>query len=334
MGIVAVRVADATDVAGVRRTATTLARRLAFSEEQIGRVALVATEAATNLLRHAGEGEVLVGATQDGRRGIEIVALDKGPGMTDVRRSMQDGYSTAGGAGTGLGAIVRTAPEFDIHSQPGKGTALLARMFAGAAPRQEDAVEVGGLAVPLAGEEVCGDAWGARPVSDGSRNLVVADGLGHGPAAGDAALLAVEVFLRYTELADEELMERMHAALRPTRGASVAVARLCARERAVEFTGVGNISGCVLGRDGLRRAMVSYPGTVGHEMRKVRRFSYPWPEDAVVVLNSDGISSHWSLDGYEEILERSATLIAAVIYRDFARPRDDAAVVVARRRAA
>ena len=64
-------------------------------------------------------------------RGVEILALDKGPGIRDLERSLRDGYSTAGGAGTGLGAISRLSSEFDVYSPPGKGTALLARIWPG-----------------------------------------------------------------------------------------------------------------------------------------------------------------------------------------------------------
>lgn len=334
MGTVAVKVGEATDVAAVRRAATSAAGRLGFDPEQTGRVALVATEAAANLLRHGGGGEVLVSAARDGRTGVELIALDKGPGIADLRRSMEDGYSTVGGAGTGLGAMGRLAPEFEIHSQPGKGTALLARLYAGATARPEEAVEVGGVSVPMIGEEVCGDAWSVQATAGGSYRIVAADGLGHGPAAGEAARRALETFARNVELDDEELLERMHAELHVTRGASVALVRLCPREHAVEFTGVGNVAGVVLEANGQRRGMVSYPGTVGHMMHRVRRFRYAWPEDALVVVHSDGISSHWTLHGYRGLLERSATLIGATLYRDFGRSRDDATVVVARRRTA
>lgn len=335
MDSVAIRVADATDAAHARRTASGVARRLGFNEEQAGRVALVTTEAATNVLRHGGGGELLVsGMRHAAGAAVEIIALDKGPGMADVARSMRDGYSTAGGAGTGLGAIERLSLEFDIHSQPGKGTALLARILAGSAAADGGgAIEVGGVAVPMAGEEVCGDTWSARAVPGGFK-IMVADGLGHGPSAGEASRRAADVFEQYAGLDGEEIMQRIHGALRPTRGASVALAGLYGDEGVVRYTGVGNISGAIVVDDNARRQMISYPGTAGHEVHRIHQFSYVWPGPAIVVLHSDGVVTHWSLDGYRDLLEHSPTLIAAVLYRDFSRGRDDATVVVARRRRA
>ena len=335
MGITVVQAANLTDAAEARRVATGLAARLGFPKDREGRVALVATEAATNAVRHGGGGEVLVGeVVSGGRAGVEIIALDKGSGMPDVERSMQDGYSTAGSAGTGLGAIRRLSSECAIYSAPGKGTAVLARIFASDAPpgRETGDLDIGGVAVPVRGEALCGDGWAAGPDPCGAI-LMVSDGLGHGPAAADASRAAESTFRQYhRELAPAELMHRIHGALRSTRGAAVALARLCTDTRQVRFLGVGNISGAVIGRSGIKQ-MVSHPGTVGLEMHRVQEFTYEYPGDALVVLHSDGIVTNWSLDGYPRIGEQRATLIAAILYRDFQRPRDDSTVVVARPRA-
>jgi hypothetical protein len=124
-------------------------------------------------------------------------------------------------------------------------------------------------------------------------------------------------------------LQCIHAALRNTRGAAVAVAEVDPRRDTVRFCGVGNVSGAAVSDQGTR-TMVSQNGTVGHEMRKVSEFSYPWPAHALLVLHSDGLSTHWSLDGYPGLSRRHPSLIAGVLYRDFKRGRDDVTVVVAR----
>src|SRR5436309_3144918 len=83
--------------------ATELAGRLGFSRTGAGNVAVVVTEAATNLVKHATAGEILLYALQCGQiGGIEALALDRGPGIANVAKCLRDGYSTTGSPGTGL----------------------------------------------------------------------------------------------------------------------------------------------------------------------------------------------------------------------------------------
>jgi hypothetical protein len=123
------------------------------------------------------------------------------------------------------------------------------------------------------------------------------------------------------------LFDDLHGALRPTRGAAVAVARILAGERRVDFAGVGNIAGVIADDDATRRT-VSHGGIVGHEMRKVQPFSYPWKPPATLILHSDGIGTAWRLEDYPGLSGRNPALIAAVLFRDHCRGTDDATVVV------
>ncbi|MGH7388516.1 MAG: SpoIIE family protein phosphatase [Candidatus Rokuibacteriota bacterium] len=335
MDALRVPVVDGSQPAEARRAATTLAAQAGFEATGAGRVALVATEAATNLVKHGAGGEIVVLALEDGsERAIDILALDKGRGIGDLAASRRDGYSTAGSPGTGLGAISRLADLHDIYTQPGKGTALFARVWRAPARRSAapSALAVGGLAVAKGGEDVCGDSWSfiLRPTSGA---VMVADGLGHGPAAAEAAREALRTFATYRRAGPAAALEAAHGALRSTRGAAIAVAEVDAERRVVTFAGVGNIGGAVLS-PAEKRNVVSHNGTVGHQMRKVHEFTYPWGDDALLVLHSDGLGTHWSLDGYPGLASRHPSLIAGVLYRDFSRGRDDVTVVVVKRRAA
>src|SRR5687768_10037593 len=125
-------VTEPSQVGEARRAAAALAGRLGFDDRDAGKVALVVTEAATNLVKHARDGAVLLRPLDDaGAVGIEVLALDRGPGMADVGRCLRDGFSTAGSPGNGLGAVRRLAAVLDIYSALGSGTALLARVWAG-----------------------------------------------------------------------------------------------------------------------------------------------------------------------------------------------------------
>ena len=143
---------DSSKVGEARRAAQTIAS-FEFTAEIAGKVALAATELANNLLLHAGGGELLMQALGDDDAGlIELLAIDRGPGMSNVERCLRDGYSTAGTPGTGLGAIRRLATDFDIHSAPGEGTIVMARFGTATGTRH------GAINIALDGEIDCGDA--------------------------------------------------------------------------------------------------------------------------------------------------------------------------------
>jgi anti-sigma regulatory factor (Ser/Thr protein kinase) len=325
---VALRVDDASQVGTARRAAVTLAERVGGSESDTGKVALVATELATNLVRHAGGGEMLARPlARPGEAGVEIIALDRGPGMASVEHALRDGYSTAGTNGAGLGAVRRTATRWDVYSAPGAGTAVVARLTFSGTPQSARAA-VAGVSVPKAGETACGDAWDWA--ADGDRwTILVADGLGHGTDAAIAASEAIRVFREHPAAPPTDIMAAAHGALRHTRGAAIGIAAVNPGRRELTFTGVGNIGATTLS-SGTSRSLVSLPGIVGHECRKIQEFSYPWTERAVVVLFSDGLQTRWTLERYPALGSRDPALLAAMLYRDFSRGRDDVTVVAGR----
>src|SRR5580698_6689616 len=108
---------EESQIGEARRDAQRLAIAYGLDATQTGRVAIAATELASNLLRHGGGGELLLQPIRSGAaENIELLAIDKGRGMNDVARCLGDGYSTGGTSGTGLGAVRRLYAEFDIYS--------------------------------------------------------------------------------------------------------------------------------------------------------------------------------------------------------------------------
>jgi hypothetical protein len=294
-------------------------------------LALIVTEAATNILKHAERGVIHIGPAQSSAGiGVDVLALDEGPGILDLSASLVDGVSTAGTAGTGLGAMRRQADEFDVFSEPGKGSVFFMRLWRDLPPPDPCGVDVAAMVTPLAGEDACGDGW-AVYCGHGGAILMASDGLGHGPHAARASSLAVGVLSKpaATLSAASDVVQAAHEALRGTRGAALAVARIDYDTSELRFAGIGNIAGYVF--DDTRRALVSHNGIVGHNMRKVQEFSVPFPMGATCILHSDGIQTQWDLDKYPGLLGHSPALIAAVLMRDFIRRRDDAMVLVVRR---
>ena len=326
----ALSVTDPSGAGEARRRVTALAHALGFGETDAGRAALAATEAATNLAKHArGGGVVIVRPCGRGpARGVELLSVDRGPGMRSVGDALRDGFSTAGSPGTGLGALQRMSDEFDLFSTEGQGTVLLSRVWASDPGPADVEMSIGAVSVAKPGEPVCGDGWSSA-LLPARCLLVCADGLGHGPEAAMASAAATRAFDAHPGEGPAALLERMHGALRATRGAAVAVAEVDLAARVVRYAGVGNIA-ATLWAPGETRSLVSHNGIVGHEMRKVQVFEYPVPPQGLLVMHSDGVSTRWQLEKYPGLALRDPAVVAAVLYRDFCRGRDDATVVVAR----
>jgi anti-sigma regulatory factor (Ser/Thr protein kinase) len=322
---------DASQVGSVRRAAADLCARLGFDALAAGEVAIAVSEAATNILKHAGQGEILLRPLRAGAAaGLEILALDRGPGIASLNASMADGTSTAGSYGVGMGAMRRLASEFDIYSAPGKGTVLMMALWPGETARAERSLHCGAVCLPMAGEDIAGDSW-ALATDPTSATVMVADGLGHGPLAAEASELACRVAMGAPEQTAALLLEDAHAALRATRGAAAAVVRIDMLRDELGFAGVGNISAHLF-QDGQRRQLVSHNGIVGSNMRKVQEFPAAWGSDSMLILHSDGLGSRWDLDTYPGLVHCHPAVIAGVLYRDFTRGRDDVTVLVLRDR--
>lgn len=315
----------ASHTAEARRCARSLAVGYGFDETAAEKVAIVTTEAATNLLKHAGRGELLLGSSfVSGQRFIDIIALDKGPGMSTAGCRV-DGFSTAGTPGTGIGAMIRLSARFDAYSQLEAGTAIFAQVGINGTHLTDSRVH--GIQVPKPGQDVCGDQWGLHE-RRGSRTVAVADGLGHGTDACVASRTAIDALRSNPDLSPKDLVGRMHESMRHTRGAAVGVAELDEERRIVHFCGLGNISARIFEGAEPPRNMVSTNGTAGVEARVVREFSYPWPPGATIVFHSDGLSARWSLSEYPGLLSHDPGVIAGVLIRDHCRHTDDVTVVV------
>ena len=322
-------VVESSQPSAVRFAARDLADRLGFSEEDSYRAGLVATELATNLVKHAQAGEVLLRTTPGAASELEILAIDKGPGIANLSVSFEDGRSTAGTSGIGLGAARRMSDEFDIYSGIPQGTVVLARIRSRtAAPQRPAPFSISGVSVAKTGENECGDAWTLNLAQDGFSALL-ADGLGHGHFAAQAANAAVTAAALGSGRSCARMLEAVHDGLRHTRGAAAAVVEVALPRRVMTFAGVGNITASIVNNGSIRTA-VSHNGTLGHQARVFREYTYPWPERSLLVMHSDGLGSHWSLSSYPGLALRHPGVIAGVLYRDFTRGRDDVTVVVAR----
>ncbi|MFE2301140.1 ATP-binding protein [Streptomyces sp. NPDC059445] len=395
------RLLDCEDVAwfrdqpeAARGAAAALGRRIGLGEQRSSQLVLAVAELAGNIAKHAVDGSLLLRVVRnEDIAGVEVLAVDGGPGIADVPAALQDGMSTTGTLGIGLGAVRRLADSFHIHSQPGVGTVQLARFWPRPAhPSVAGEPAVGGVTRPIGGEQVCGDAWtartdtgeqfsvpptekaagppasgavgwsaltGVRPATPHPRTattrgsfagpgrsgrptavraavagpgtgvlIMSCDGLGHGPMAAVAAQAAVHAFRTGTARTPEGAMEQVHRALRGTRGAAVAIARLEPDGRLL-FCGVGNITAALVTSTS-RSTLLSHPGITGHQMHQLRTYEHHLPRHGILVMHSDGLSERWTHNDLAGLLHHPPALIAAALMRQAGTRRDDASAVIAK----
>ncbi|MCW2276736.1 SpoIIE family protein phosphatase [Heliophilum fasciatum] len=320
---------DASQIGEVRRAISELARLMDYSALEIEGASIVVTEMATNLLKHTRSGgEILMRPViNGGQQEIELLGIDKGPGIACVEQAVQDGFSTAGSPGTGLGAIHRLSQVMDIYSQSQKGTIIQAKVLHRQQERlDQDKFDYGVVHLPKPGETECGDGWLLHQDYRGITVSVV-DGLGHGAMAAEAAQQALAVAATMPEASPLATVQAMHEALRNSRGAAVAVASIDLERAIVTYCGVGNIIGRVVSAE-KEWGCLSHEGIVGLNVRKWAENTYPWTEGARLVMASDGMRYPWDWNGYPGLQRHACSTQAAVLYRDYCRHTDDVTVVI------
>ena len=317
-----IRVDDVSAIGACRSAAGIMAAAIGFPAARADRLALAVTEAASNLHKHAVDGAMLIrlGRGPAGP-GIEMVTIDAGPGVRDIRAAMRDGHSTAGSLGIGLGAIRRLADACEFYSASGHPSVLMARFLAEPRPIK---VECAGMIRSITGESECGDAFAAVRVGDVLTG-VLCDGLGHGTLAARAADEAVRAVLDDPASAPAALVERVHRRLSATRGGAVSVVQVTGDS--VRFAGLGNVAGWII-TDAGRSGLVSVPGIAGHQARSIRVFEYELPPGGVVVLHSDGLTSKWDIRALPRLAASDPLVIAGALLAAAGVHRDDAGILV------
>jgi serine phosphatase RsbU (regulator of sigma subunit) len=185
-------------------------------------------------------------------------------------------------------------------------------------------IRYGVVSIALEGEIECGDGWSIREDGD-ALSIFVVDGLGHGTFAAEAAKAGIDAFRALPSATPQEVMTRANAAMSKTRGGAAACARIVGDR--LSYAGVGNIAAAIVGA-GKSQGLVSHNGTLGIHKRPSQQFEYVRDPGSVLVMHSDGVSARWELKKQPELLSRHPAIIAAAIYRDHGRGRDDATVLV------
>jgi len=307
-----------------------LAVSAGFSSVKVGEVDIIVAEMVSNLVKHAGGGQLLVKLVEEnGLQGIEIISIDNGAGMTDVTRMVADGVSTKNTLGQGLGAMKRLADVFQVYSQKDWGTIILIRVFEASLPlfEKKSRTETKVVIVPKPGEEKSGDGFYATTTNEYTK-LFLGDGLGHGPEAAKAVDTAIEAFAGCTETDPVEIIRYLNTEVKKTRGLVGTVAIFDYRERKWRICGVGNIATKIIGPTSSKGYM-AYNGIIGLNLpRTLNAQEVEYEKGQHIIMCSDGIKSRWETIKYPAILRYDLSILSASLYKDFARNTDDMSVAV------
>lgn len=326
---------DPSQVAAAKRAARNACKLLSLSEEDGDRAELVAVELANNILQHTQHHESAPAAASAPKRAkagrllfssdalgtaVQIMAIDSGPGMASIERSIEDGFTTRSTPGLGLGAVQRLSTSMEIFSEFKQGTIISAFVRKHSKGGMTSPPDVVALSTAAPRETVSGDVWAI--VRGITRDLyMVVDGLGHGPFAYEAATVAERCFLSFTaanpDISLTQLIEQIHPPMQSTWGSAIAIVAVMHATDKVICCGVGNIKCSLHSSDGRSQGMVSHNGTLGHQIRRVQEFEYCYNEKTLLIIHSDGMSTHWKLSNYQNLAMQSPASIAGVLYRDF-----------------
>ncbi|MCE6991249.1 ATP-binding SpoIIE family protein phosphatase [Dyadobacter sp. CY323] len=305
-----------------------LAEPAALPAKRVAELELVISEIATNLLKHAGGGELVVRVlSENANKGVEILSIDKGPGMADPNKMMEDGVSTTNTLGHGLGSIKRLSDQFQLYSSKGWGTVLLSRIFSQPVQSQQASAGIYPIILPKPGESLCGDAyvWKANPYF---LKVMLADGLGHGPLANLAAQRACEAFRKSVFNNPSDILNDIHRHVKGTRGLVATVAVFDLINKVWTICGVGNISSR-LSNALTSKTHMPFNGILGVNISgRLQSQKIENDTGSYLILCSDGISTRWETSRHTAVFKYDLSILAAVIYKDFARHSDDMSVVV------
>ncbi|GAB3819127.1 ATP-binding protein [Pontibacter rugosus] len=324
-----------------KRDITRIAEAQGFSASEVGKVNIVVSEMASNLVKHVPKGGELLVRTIE-KTGIEIICLDNGEGMRDPVRMQEDGVSTFGSAGEGLGAIKRQSDVFDLFTQPEIGTIILSRIYKAGKydqrAQQAKRHELGYIMVAKPNETMCGD--GLAVIENGPELYLLAlDGLGHGSNAHEASRQASEVFNTSPLLPPDQMLRNIHEKIKRTRGAVGFMAGISGNTQKMTYCGIGNIAGKLFSADGSMagqgyKNIISYNGILGHNIpNTLSNQALDWGRNRMLIVHSDGIKSRWDLHKYPSLNRHLATTTAALVYKEYCRQTDDTLVVVCKGKA-
>ena len=327
---VLLKATDRSYFAILKKDIRVLAHTLPFKETQISEIDIIVAELASNLVKHANDGQILVKLIRDNNNeGIEIIGIDNGKGIPDINKMLRDGETTKNTLGLGLGAMQRLSDTFQIYSQKDWGTIVLCRKYVTdvTTNTQPPFAEIRSVVIPKPGETQCGDRF-FQIVNKNHIKLFLADGLGHGAEAARAVEEAGIAFANCQEAHPPDILRFINLSVKKTRGLVGMVAVFDIANKTWEICGVGNITTKINGSSA-NKSYMSYNGIIGLNVPRVlnaQRITHEKGQQ--IILCSDGLRSRWDTLKYTGIIRYDLSILATALIKDFSRNTDDSSVAI------
>jgi anti-sigma regulatory factor (Ser/Thr protein kinase) len=324
-------ISNQAEVVAIRRIAKDIAHDIGFDEVTRTEISLVVSELASNIIKYAPRGSVtLTPLCENNREGLMIEAEDDGEGFNQ-HTSIQDGISTSGTLGVGLGAVNRLMDEFDIlQREDSTGTRIVCKRWlhdnsniAG----EHCPFDFGVISRPKPGESANGDSYVIKQTKTGSLVAVI-DGVGHGILASQAASAARQYIERHAESSLLDIFKGVDRACAATRGVVMAIAVFDWHKNVFRFASVGNIEVSVFHGHREKPKFIVRRGIIGKHAPQPVIIENEWHQGDMLALHSDGLSTHWSWQDFIQYADYPAQVIAENIYNANQKDHDDATILI------
>lgn len=309
-------------------------RRMGFTDTLRERMELVCNEIVSNQVKYAGgKGLVQIWEEQGRYPCLDLFALDYGPGIANLPAAKEDGFTTTGTMGKGLGAIIRLSAESEFYTlpmgmslhAPWHGTAIWARFYQQETPPAQ-AYQAGYYIRAYQDDVHNGDMICQMPQA-GRMRWLHADGLGHGVEAAETVKGSCGVLDAEANL--ETMLERLSSRLRGTRGAVAMTCEVEMSEQKARICGVGDMDAYLI-CNGAKRTIGFSPGVLGHAHRHFVTEEISFPQQALLITSSDGLRKSWGLDTFPGLWRLHPQFIAMFLGLVVGRNNDDKSVFVIR----
>ncbi len=311
--------------------ASGIASDLGFDKNDCAQVAIAVSEVVGNTVKHAGKGALSIRLAAN-KKGLEFFVRDNGQGVKNVKKVMQEGYSSkVGSLGVGLNAAKRAMDEFVIRSKPGLGTRVIMKKYL---PIPEEEIEYGILSLNDERYLFNGDAYVIKEFEGDKVLLAVIDGTGNGLHAYEVATFVKKIIKNNYRSDPVTIVKKCHRNIR--KEFDVSLVRSCVLEilllkpRSLEYVGVGDTSIHIYGNPE-KINLRSRKGMVGDiRLPNLKLQKFRCGRKIIIIMSSDGIKDHYSKEDLP--LDRSAQHIANFIMKNYHHQYGDATVLVAKRK--
>lgn len=308
--------------------ASDIAREFGFDKLETSQIVLAVSEIAGNAIKFANKGVVKIKPTRN-KKSLEITVKDKGPGIKNIKKVMEEGYTTQKGSlGLGLKGAQRAMDEFHIRSKVGQGTTVVMKKYL---PILEEEIEYGIAAAAAAAGVVNGDVYVIKEFEGDKVLLAVIDGTGEGAKANKAANFVKDLIEKNYKSDPAVIISKCDKFLRKLTEKRGAVAGLCIlKPQSLEYLGIGDTFIDVICPD-QKISFLNQGGIVGtFKLPTLRTQRHRCRRKVIIIMCSDGIMHRFTENDLP--LDQSAQKIADFIMGNYQREYGDATVLVAKRK--